>query len=89
MSPAKTSRLTRIIFQLHLWGGLALGIYAVLIGVTGSVLVFHEEIVRLISPAPRIAAAEAPHRLDDIHAGIQAHYPDRYPWSLVAPWGHW
>ena len=86
MSPARTSKLTRIVFQIHLWGGLALGIYAVLIGVTGSVLVFHEEIVQWISPAPRVAPAEAPARLDDIRAGIQAHYPDLHPWSLEVPW---
>ena len=86
MSPARTSILTRAIFQIHLWSGLALGIYAVLIGVTGSVLVFHEEIVQRISPEPRVAAAEAPARLDDIRDGIQAHYPDLHPWSVEAPW---
>ena len=68
-----------------MWGGLALGTYAVLIGVTGSVLIFHGEIAERISPAPRVAAAEAMARLDDVRAGIQAHYPDLHPWSLAAP----
>lgn len=92
---ARKSLFKRIVFQLHLWGGLAIGIYAVLIGITGSVLVFREEIVPRLSPVPRIASPATPPSLDAIRAGIQAHYPDRYPWSLEnpaepgEPWGSW
>ena len=41
----KRSIVHRVVFQLHLWAGLSLGIYALLIGVTGSILVFREEFV--------------------------------------------
>ena len=34
----------RVAFQIHLWTGLAMGLYLVVMGVTGSVLVFEEEI---------------------------------------------
>lgn len=36
--------LRRALFQIHLWTGIIVGIYAILIGVTGSVLVFSEEL---------------------------------------------
>lgn len=36
--------LRRALFQIHLWTGIIVGIYAILIGVTGSILVFTEEL---------------------------------------------
>jgi len=39
--------LRRALFQIHLWTGIIVGIYAILIGVTGSVLVFSEELHHL------------------------------------------
>lgn len=76
--------LKRVLFQVHLWGGLFLGLYAFLIGLTGSVLVFHEEILHRMSPTPQVAVTgEA--NLEQIRAGIQAHYPEWYSWSLENP----
>ncbi len=34
----------RAMFQIHLWAGLAIGLWAFGIGLTGSILVFHEQI---------------------------------------------
>ena len=81
----RKSLFNRIVFQIHLWGGLALGTYAFLIGLTGSVLVFREEIVHVIAPKPVIAEARAPISMEAIRAGIQAHYPGWHAWSLEAP----
>jgi len=88
----RKSLLKRVIFQVHLWGGLSLGVYAFLIGLTGSVLVFHEEIRQRMSPTPQIpVTGEA--NLEQIRTGIQAHYPEWYSWSLEnpgepgTPWG--
>ena len=75
----------RVIFQVHLWGGLALGLYAFLIGVTGSVLVFREEIVEQIAPLEEIMDAGPALSIEEIRAGIQADYPGWHPWSLEAP----
>ncbi|MGH9628628.1 MAG: PepSY-associated TM helix domain-containing protein [Bryobacteraceae bacterium] len=77
--------LKRVLFQVHLWGGLALGLYALLIGVTGSVLVFREEIVDQISPMPEVRDGGPAMTMEEIRAGIQAHYPDWHAWSLEAP----
>ena len=38
------------VFQVHLWAGLAIGLYALVIGLSGSALVFHEEIHRALEP---------------------------------------
>ena len=46
----RTLLLRRISFQIHLWIGLALGLYLVLLSVTGSALVFRRELSRLVSP---------------------------------------
>lgn len=37
-------------FQVHLWAGLILGLYLALIGVTGSILVFKDEIQKALYP---------------------------------------
>jgi len=82
----KKSLLRRAIFQVHLWGGLALGLYAFLIGLTGSILVFHEEIMDHMSPRPRIEATAEAVSMEQIRAGIQASHQGWHPWSLEAPW---
>jgi uncharacterized iron-regulated membrane protein len=73
------------IFQLHLWGGLILGIYALLIGVTGSILVFHEELADRIAPAPRVPDDNNAASLEQIHASIRARFPDWHAFSLEPP----
>lgn len=50
----------RLIFQVHVWTGLMVGLYAVFIGVTGAALVFRADLQRLTYPelfAPRPAGA--------------------------------
>ena len=81
----RKSLFSRAVFQIHLWGGLAIGIYALLIGITGSVLVFREEIVHAIAPKPTIPVTGAPVNMERVRGGIQAHYPGWNPWSLEAP----
>jgi uncharacterized iron-regulated membrane protein len=36
--------LRRVLFQVHLWTGITAAIYAIVVSVTGSALVFHWEI---------------------------------------------
>jgi uncharacterized iron-regulated membrane protein len=43
----------RALFQVHLWAGIGLGLYVFVIGVTGSVLMFREE---LAGPNPDVVA---------------------------------
>src|ERR1700712_1772269 len=41
----------RMAFQVHLWSGVLIGLYSAVIGLTGSALVFREEIERSLRPA--------------------------------------
>jgi uncharacterized iron-regulated membrane protein len=55
--PQRT-RLRKTVFQIHLWCGIGLGLYILLISVTGSVLVYRNELYVAAMPAPSADAAE-------------------------------
>ncbi len=40
----------RMLFQVHLWSGIALGLYVLLMSTTGSVLVYSNELYRAATP---------------------------------------
>jgi uncharacterized iron-regulated membrane protein len=40
----KTLWLRRALFQIHLWAGLCLGLYVVVVSLSGSALVFRDEL---------------------------------------------
>ena len=42
--------LRKLFFQVHLWVGIAIGLYIVLLSVTGSALVFRRELDRAFRP---------------------------------------
>jgi len=42
--------LRRAMFQVHLWTGVGIGLYAAIIGLTGSALVFRTEIESALAP---------------------------------------
>ena len=46
----------RIIFQIHLWSGLAIGLYIVVISLSGSVLVYRSELRQAYEPQPHFVA---------------------------------
>jgi len=55
----------KLLFQIHLWAGLGIGLYVFLIGITGSALVFHDEMQRALEPArPEIHAPAPGHAAD-------------------------
>jgi uncharacterized iron-regulated membrane protein len=56
--------LRRALFQVHLWSGLILGLYVFMISVTGSVLVYRNELYRAATIPPLISTSSAP-RLSD------------------------
>ena len=57
--------LRRAIFQVHLWSGIAIGLYVLMISVTGSVLVYRNELYRAATPEPIISTSSAPRLTDD------------------------
>jgi len=48
--------LRKALFQVHLWTGISLGLYVLLMSVTGSALVFRRELARTLAREPRVAA---------------------------------
>ena len=49
----QTLWIRRAVLQVHLWTGLALGVYVLVISLSGSVLVFRDELNSLSSPGPQ------------------------------------
>ncbi len=57
--------LRRAFFQIHLWSGIVVGLYIFMISVTGSVLVYRNEIDRAMTPPPIISKGTGPRLSDD------------------------
>jgi len=52
----KSLWLRKALFQIHLWTGIALGLYVCVISVSGSAIVFRNELYNSLWPGPRIVA---------------------------------
>src|ERR1700687_1074040 len=57
--------LRRALFQVHLWTGLGVGLYIVVVCVTGSVLVYRNELYRAVTPRPILIVAAGERLTDD------------------------
>jgi uncharacterized iron-regulated membrane protein len=68
--------LRRALFQVHLWSGLALGVYVVVLSLTGSVLVYRRELVAWLR-TPLSAKDESARKLsaDELKAVAARAYP--------------
>lgn len=83
--------MRRALFQVHLWTGLALGLYITVSSLTGAVLVFHDELGRAaqarlhhVAPA-ELAGGGRRLTLDEAAAALQAALPDARILSLSPP----
>jgi hypothetical protein len=66
-------RARRVLRQVHLWTSLVLCLPLVVLGVTGSILVFRDELGSLFEPPPRlIVETGKPHAVTEIIAAVQA-----------------
>jgi uncharacterized iron-regulated membrane protein len=67
--------LRRALFQVHLWTGMAVGVYVVVVGLTGSVLVYSNELYLAATPTPILVAANGPRLTDEAleAAALRAH----------------
>ena len=79
--------IRRLFFQIHLWTGLGLGIYLLMMGVTGAILVFEDEILASTNPQyyqqrdPAAPAAGIPALVD----AVGARYPGSRIYRIYAP----
>ncbi len=74
-------------FELHLWAGIALTAYLVVIGASGSILVFRAELERLcgLKPWPEIHAQGRPADIVTVVEKLRAAYPHRHISSVETP----
>jgi len=78
--------LRRLNFQIHLWIGLILTLYLIVIGVTGSILVFREELEGLAGLHPRGVLTNGPYADPvEVIANLRAAFPEARMTSLSAP----
>jgi len=68
--------LRRALFQVHLWSGIALGLYIFLMSVTGSVLVYRNELYEAATRAPVLSKGSGPFLTDgQLKEAAQPLYP--------------
>jgi uncharacterized iron-regulated membrane protein len=73
--------LRRALFQVHLWSGLAIGLYIVVLSVTGSALVYRNELDRFFAtPRPVYDATARRLTTDQLRAFAEKAYPG---WSIT------
>lgn len=74
-------------FQVHLWAGLILALYLIVIGLTGSILVFRPELERLShrSPWQDIREPRQPAEIATVVRNIEAAYPGQRITTVFAP----
>ena len=72
----QTTAFRKAVFQVHLWSGIGLGLYIIMISVTGSLLVYRGELSVAATPAPIVSSGSGS-RLTDAELSVAA--VGRYP----------
>src|SRR5262249_9739628 len=76
--------LRRALFQVHLWAGIGIGIYILVISVSGSALVFRNELHKSFLPPPvTVDASGEPLSDDALKAAALRVYPG---WTIANVW---
>jgi uncharacterized iron-regulated membrane protein len=79
----KSLWLRKALFQVHLWTGIALGLYVFVISVSGSALVFRNELYNSLWPGPKTVVISGPRLTrDQLRAAARRAYP-RYSVSWI------
>ncbi len=76
----------RFVFKLHLYTGLLVGLLLVLSGLSGSVLVFREEIEAFAYPELLVTTAQGERvAVDEVLQTVQRAYPEDRPFAIRIP----
>lgn len=81
--------LRKALFQIHLWTGIGLGLYILVSSISGSAIVFRNELYKNLWPGPKLVAATGP-RLskDDLKKAVRKAWPKysvTYIWEAKRP----
>jgi uncharacterized iron-regulated membrane protein len=64
------------LFQIHLWTGISVGTYVFLICISGSVLVYRNELYNIFSPKPRfVTGSGTPMPVEELESAALRAYP--------------
>src|SRR5262245_60699268 len=68
--------LRKATFQLHMWSGIGFGLYVLVVSVTGSIVVYRNELYRAATRDPIVVAQSGPRLTDEELKAAAAHaYP--------------
>ncbi len=68
--------LRRALLQVHLWTGIGLGLYILVISVSGVMLIYRNELYRTFAPQPRIVSVSGPRmEREQLTAAAERAYP--------------
>ena len=67
--------LRRTLFQIHLWTGIGLGLYVVAISITGSAIVFRNEMYTWASQRPTVTPGEQKLGAQEFRSKVTGAYP--------------
>jgi len=79
--------LRRAAFQIHLWAGIIVSLYVVIIAITGSLLVFEDEFTRTTLPSD-ISQFDAAHvaSIPEVMQQFHHAYPNALAIEIDTPW---
>lgn len=76
MQRPQSTYLRKTLFQVHLWIGVALGVYVLLMSVSGTILIYRVELSRRFSREPVLTGTSNPRlTIDELKAAAQRAYP--------------
>jgi uncharacterized iron-regulated membrane protein len=69
--------LRKVVFQVHLWTGIGVGLYVLLMSVTGSALIFRRELTKSLAREPHVTAGPGARMgEDELEQVAKRAYPD-------------
>ncbi len=77
--------IRRALFQLHMWIGLVLGLLLAALGLSGSVLVYDDQIANFLSPRPMVTTQGPMLPLDAMIAAARTAVPGRGQVQIAPP----
>src|SRR5215467_6559361 len=77
ISQPQTVWLRKAVFQVHMWSGIGLGLYVLVVSVTGSIVVYSNELYRAATRDPIIVVPSGPRLSDaELKTAATRAYPD-------------
>lgn len=76
------ARIRRLFFVCHLWTGVLLGLYFVVMGLTGSVLAYRHTLDAALDSRLTVTPQTRRVSLDDVLASVRVYDPKAKPWRV-------